>query len=175
MSEKVFYAKCLYATATITAGKKYLVSEDDGDKIVITNNHGKISLMKYRFSAIEMKDSKIKNNENSITCISAGKFRSITHGNEYIIDRETRDFYYIKNDIGTINRYGKKYFKVVIEKEKILPPKVMKAVCVFPVLNELTYREAYSYEDIDESLCALKNDKEVKKTYLKKRFKFEMV
>ena len=177
MTEKAFYAKCIYATETVTAGKDYKVIEDNGNKISVLNDQGnKISLMRHRFDKIRMTDESVKaESGNMIICKNTGGFISITIDRKYKIERMTRDFYYISNDIGVIKRYGKKYFKVSSKEIKKPVSKKEMAVCIFPVLTELSFKKAYSFKDVNKDRIIVSNDKFINKEYLKKRFKIEMV
>lgn len=174
---KIFYSKCLYPTATITKGKEYVVEEDDGQKLTIVNDSGnKISLMKYRFGEIQVKDSDPKKIKNKVVCINANKFKSITQGISYDLSRESRDFYYIRNNLGVVQRYGKKYFEETPKASVKRVPKKEVAMCVYPVLSELTFKQAYDFklDKKDKDSIIVTNDGGTAKTYLKKRFNIDM-
>lgn len=178
MKDKVFYAMCIFPTSTITEGKDYIVYEDDGEKITVTNNNGsRITLMRHRFGEIQVKDNVSKSiDAKTVICKDSAKFKSISKSKEYKLNKETASYYYIINNLGHVARYGKKYFSVVNSNSvKKVVKKVEKAICIFPVLDELTFKEAYSFKLVEGGLINVKNDNKVSTNYIAKRFKIEMV
>lgn len=174
---KIFYSKCLYPTTTITAGKDYVIEDDSDDKLTIINDHGnRISLMKYRFGEIQLKEIPVKENMKKVICILAHNFKSITKGNSYELIKESPDFFYINNNLNTTKRYAKKYFKHSLVEDVKESPKKELAFCIYPVINELTFKEGYDFKSDkkDKNLIIVTNDKTISKSYLKKRFNIEM-
>ena len=176
---KIFFAKCEFPTATIEKGKEYEVLDENDNIITIKNDKGnKISLIRDRFSVVRAEDNSPKEEASKIICKTTGKFKSITVGNKYTIEKESKDFYYIINDLGKQSRYGKKYFQIAkkyVPKEKA---KVLKAVCYFPIEGETTFKKAYDFKEggqVKADFISIKNDKGVTSLYLKKRFKLEKV
>lgn len=175
MSDRKYYVTCLYPTATVTKGNDYIIEEDSGNRVSIYNDHGnKVSLMKYRFGDIKIGKEESTKSLETITCINDSKFKSITQGNVYEVTKESRDFYYIKNNLGANQRYGKIYFQRNESKEVKTSAKKEMAVCVYPVLNELSFKEAYSFTSTLNNNIIVKNDRGAKRSYIKKRFLIEM-
>ena len=174
MEEKQFFAECIHPTSTLGKGKKYEIINEDTDRITILNDNGlKVSLLRERFGPVLMEN---KVSESGVLCVSRGRFKSITSGITYKIEKESNDFYYIINDNSKSQKYGKKYFKKILSnKDKPDSEKIMKAVCVFPVNNETSYDKAYTFIDGKENFIEITNDMNKKSSYLKKRFKYQLI
>jgi hypothetical protein len=175
--EKDFCVICIVPTGTITKGKEYKVLDETKNSITVINDNGnKITLRRFRFSDLNLIEVKV-NEKDYVICISIGKFKSITKDKKYILNKRTQDYVFVVNNNGKTMRYGKKYFKDVPKIVKpIVVEKVMKALCVYPILNELEFKKAYDFIEVNiPDMITLTNDKGEKSNYLKKRFKFEKV
>jgi len=166
-----FYVTCLNPTLTLTKGKNYQIFEEKDRYVQIVNdNDNKIWLLKNRFSAIFTIEE--KNMKKRVICTNKGNFKRIEIGKEYLVEKETKDFFYIRNEKNDILlKYNKKYFKEIIE---IPEPVSVKIICIYPVQGELSFKKEYEFTDseIKDHIMILKNDQGEKKSYLTKRFKF---
>jgi len=174
--KEIYKAECITPTATITRHQKYTVFSDNGMLITIINDRGnKITVQRWRFGELEIEKVDTSVKIPMALCIDNTNFKSITKDTLYTIKKESKDFIYISNDTGKTMRYHKKYFDIVKpEKER---PKVLKALCMYAVTNELTFKNAYDFEDDKrkKNMVIITNDLGVKTEYLRKRFKFEKV
>lgn len=175
MNKKRFMATCLLPTLTTTVGKSYEVITEDKHQIIVLNDKGfKTKFMRFRFGPLSQEDIPMEEvPTNKATCINSAKYRSITKSKVYDITKESKDFYYIINNLGKEARYSKKFFTRVVEKKEV--PKSLKAVCVYTIKNELSFKQAYDFVEKPHNMVEVTNDKGVKSQYVKKRFEYEMV
>lgn len=183
--EEVYIVECLHPTKTVSKGSNYVVINDDGHLVTIINDDGnKVLMQRKRFGELQVENVNNMTKIEKVKCINAKNFKSIKTGKEYSLVKESKDFFYIKNEINKTARYNKKYFEIKEEKPKVAkekkpakPKKVENiAVCVYPVRDQLTFKKEYKYkkaESKDGEKIKVTCDDGVERVCLKKRFEIK--
>ena len=102
-------------------------------------------------------------------------FNYISLGTVYNIEKETRDYYYITNDVGIVKRYGRARFedveeKPVVKKVKKEKPVVEVLTCKFPKYNVLSFNQKYEVLRSSGDKVIVIGDNKEESEVLRKRF-----